>query len=282
MTAPLPTASRWNTYSRSRYPRLWDGCVGAWCPSLGVSGTRLFDFSGRQNWGTLTNMDAATDWVVDDGGYALDFDGVNDTVITSSQFAPGTRPMSACCWVYGYDLSFFSVFLAQRPASFNFATQHCWLMGYGDLTTGATGKTLSVLLYTPSNWRAAKTTGTVSDKLRHVGFSSNGSSIDLYVDGVAAAKTDQSLGNYPDITQQHNTSFGAAQDATLLTQCTMDDIRIYDRALHPKEWRLLARRRAIAYEPEYWAPPFPEQDGGGGITSRPYAYQSARMIGAGR
>lgn len=38
MTAPLPTASRWNTYSRSRYPRLWDGCEHAWCPSVIAGG----------------------------------------------------------------------------------------------------------------------------------------------------------------------------------------------------------------------------------------------------
>jgi hypothetical protein len=62
-----------------------------------------------------------------------------------------------------------------------------------------------------------------------------------------------------------------------------DDWRAYDRILHPEEIRILARRRAIAYEPAYRPAYYTETDaGGGGVTSRPYAYQSARMIGAGR
>ena len=75
-----PSLSDYGTYDESTVPRLWDGVVGAWCPSLGPTGSRLRDFSRSNNWGTLTNMDAATDWVVDGGQYALDFDGVNDYV----------------------------------------------------------------------------------------------------------------------------------------------------------------------------------------------------------
>jgi hypothetical protein len=75
-----PSLSDYGTYDESTVPQLWDGVVGAWCPSLGPTGTRLHDFSRFSNWGTLTNMDAATDWVVDGGQYALDFDGVDDYV----------------------------------------------------------------------------------------------------------------------------------------------------------------------------------------------------------
>ena len=75
-----PTYQHFATHDESEYPHLWRGVVGAWAPCLGPSGTRLHDHSGRANWGTLTNMDAATDWVVDGGQYALDFDGSNDYV----------------------------------------------------------------------------------------------------------------------------------------------------------------------------------------------------------
>jgi len=54
--------------------------IGAWCPSLGPSGYTLLDRGGRGNHGTLTNMDAGTDWVGTPGGWALDFDGTNDYV----------------------------------------------------------------------------------------------------------------------------------------------------------------------------------------------------------
>lgn len=75
-----PSLSDYGTYDESTVPQLWDGVIGAWCPSLGPTGSRLHDFSRYNNWGTLTNMDPATDWVVDGGQYALDFDGVNDYV----------------------------------------------------------------------------------------------------------------------------------------------------------------------------------------------------------
>ena len=71
-------------FARSRsealYPRLFPD-AGWWCPSLqSPGGTRLHDLRGG-NWGTLTNMDPASDWVVNGGKYALDFDGSNDHVM---------------------------------------------------------------------------------------------------------------------------------------------------------------------------------------------------------
>ena len=75
-----PSWQHYGTYDESAYPELWGGVVGYWAPCLGPSGTRLHDVSRFNNWGTLTNMDAATDWVVDGGQYALDFDGSNDYV----------------------------------------------------------------------------------------------------------------------------------------------------------------------------------------------------------
>jgi hypothetical protein len=62
--------------------------VAAWIPSLDTAGngtTTLTDLVGSNN-GTLTDMDAATDWVADTGAggvRALDFDGTNDLVIAS-------------------------------------------------------------------------------------------------------------------------------------------------------------------------------------------------------
>ena len=62
---------------------LSDGLVGYWSAWLGSSGYRLLD-RARSNHGTLTNMDAGTDWVgatvQGRSGFALDFDGSNDYV----------------------------------------------------------------------------------------------------------------------------------------------------------------------------------------------------------
>ena len=73
--------------SESENPQLWDGLVGAWMPSLGVTGETLRDVSGNGNHGTLTNMDAASDWVATSKGLALDFDGTagsTDHVVTQT------------------------------------------------------------------------------------------------------------------------------------------------------------------------------------------------------
>ena len=98
-----PSWGDFGTHDESAYPELWDGVVGAWCPSLGPTGLRLHDHSRRSNWGTLTNMDAATDWVVSGGQYALDFDGSNDYVtgigsISSFAFIPNPFIFTLAIW----------------------------------------------------------------------------------------------------------------------------------------------------------------------------------------
>lgn len=69
-----------NNASEAVFPHLRQGLVGAWVPSLGVTGETLRDVSGRGYPGKLTNMDAATDWQTSGGG-SLDFDGTNDYVL---------------------------------------------------------------------------------------------------------------------------------------------------------------------------------------------------------
>jgi hypothetical protein len=53
-------------------------------PSLGATGGTLRDVSGNDNHGTLTGMDAASDWVATSKGVALDFDGFNDYIRCSN------------------------------------------------------------------------------------------------------------------------------------------------------------------------------------------------------
>ena len=88
--------------SESAHPNLWDGLVGAWMPSLGVTGDTLRDVSGNGNHGTLTNMDAATDWVTTSKGLALDFDGIGDhaSIPDSPVFKLGFSDFSAFALIY--------------------------------------------------------------------------------------------------------------------------------------------------------------------------------------
>ena len=70
--------------SESENPKLWDGLVGAWMPSLGVTGETLRDVSGNGNHGTLTNMDAASDWVVKESNQSVEISGGNSEHINIS------------------------------------------------------------------------------------------------------------------------------------------------------------------------------------------------------
>ena len=93
-----PSWQDFGTHDESAYPELWDGVVGAWCPSLGPTGLRLHDHSRRNNWGTLTNMDAATDWILSGGQYELDFDGVDDYIPLSRNVFSGLSVVTVSMW----------------------------------------------------------------------------------------------------------------------------------------------------------------------------------------
>ena len=83
---------------------LSDGLVGYWSPWLGSSGYRLLDRTRYANHGTLTNMDAGTDWVgatiQGRSGFALDFDGINDRVSIEKNPILGASDFTLATWVY--------------------------------------------------------------------------------------------------------------------------------------------------------------------------------------
>lgn len=89
--------------SESEASHLREGLVAAWLSFLGPTGGTLHDMSGRGNHGVLTNMDVGTDWfaTVDRWGntiYALDFDGINDTIITALDLGSFSA-ITFSCWL---------------------------------------------------------------------------------------------------------------------------------------------------------------------------------------
>jgi hypothetical protein len=51
-----PSWQDFGTFDESAYPELWDGVVGAWCPSLGPTGSRQHDLSRSMNWQNATSL----------------------------------------------------------------------------------------------------------------------------------------------------------------------------------------------------------------------------------
>lgn len=84
----------------AEYPELWDGLVSAWSPGLNVPhGLVLDDKNKGKNNGTLTDMDATTDWITSSGYQALNFDGTNNYVSTSLMNV-GYSAGSISWWMY--------------------------------------------------------------------------------------------------------------------------------------------------------------------------------------
>lgn len=228
------------TGEQSRYPELWRGCVGAWAMCLGPTGTRLFDFSGRQNWGTLTNMDAATDWVVSGGQYALDFDGFDDVVQLSS-IPDSPNQITATAWArqtVAISLAAYAVFSSTDSAGavipFQLESfQGRWGFIWGD----------------GSYVRPAVSFDIVQNQWYHIALVRAGSTANwsyrFFVDGI------ERLSGTTTVNPGASNPIAIGRNGNRNAQFfpgNIDDVRLYNRALSPAEIRLLASKRGIAYE----------------------------------
>lgn len=86
--------------AESAYPHLWKGLVAAWLPpGAPRHPTRLIDYSGNGNHGTLQN---GTSWDIGKNGRCVGFDGVDDDVVGDTpgkNFPSGGEPRTVACWI---------------------------------------------------------------------------------------------------------------------------------------------------------------------------------------
>ena len=182
-------------------PYWHDNLTARWCPSLDSSGngtTTVYniDKSGNQigsgNF-TLTNMDAATDWVADtvSGGVrAIDFDGSNDYLTGSTTLGNfGTADFSICLWAKLPNSDAYASIVSKRQTSGSFQQ---WQLnhGTGSAAGGTASKRISWVAYT-GTWQIYYTSTDVADgNWHHIAVTkTSGSAPLIYVDGVAAAVT---------------------------------------------------------------------------------------------
>jgi hypothetical protein len=208
--------------------------VGWWCPSIDATGSLLVDRSGRNNHGTLTNMDPASDWVVNGGKLALDFDGSNDHVTTT---CPGviTRGRAVSVWFRT------SVVLSS-------VGQYAGIVRWGTATSfpADAGKDFAVQFGNDANFGSTGfgvsqygdgigVTGFNDGRWHHGYIDSVGSLYSIYVDGVfRTSKTMTTNATAGTVTIGRNTYGGVEYFPGQL-----DDIRIYNRALTAGEVRQL-------------------------------------------
>ena len=254
--------------SEARYPQLWRGRQWAVCPSVqGPTGINLYDLAGNRRHGTLTNMDAATDWVRSQGRYALDFDGSND-------YAGGFGNIQV---VFGTTISIW--FRATSTSK----SRHSLYSGSTDSNADlyvhveqVSGTTYRQNLYFNNGYVGAGNSFTLDTLWHHYAYvlSSDGVTARYYQDG-------RSLGSVTfvrSITQDNSTgSIGGVPGligSGFTAQGEIDDVARYGRELTPGEIRLLATRRGIAYEAR--------RDIFGEAAFRAYwARQQSQLIGGG-
>ncbi len=113
-------------------PNLWDGLVYNWHGPLGVTGIGtddIKDTSGRQNHGTPSGMDAS-DWVMMQRGYVLQFDGDNDNgiLVPDAASLDLTYQMTLAAWIYPQSVTGFQSIILK--GNFNTAGNYAlWMNG---------------------------------------------------------------------------------------------------------------------------------------------------------
>lgn len=243
-----PSWQDFGTHDESAYPELWDGVIGAWAPCLGPTGSRLHDMSKRSNWGALTSMDNATDWVVSDGQYALDIFDDQYVDAGTLQGEPLSTPFSMSCWVKNMTSAAgdYSPF-AKIQNDDSYAGVMIWISS-GSLRAywgGASRVTSSAAVTGLARWL-------------QIGISWTGSQAQVIVDGRIDATAAVSVGPNAAASPVSIGRYRAAANRSMRGQ--IDDCTIWRRCLSPNQWWQLyqlgrggmyqRRRRRAIYLPQ--------------------------------
>ena len=226
-----------------RYPSLRQGLIGAWCPSLGATGYRLLDRSGYGNHGTLTNMNAGTDWVGNGDGLALDFDSSDDwvSIIDSRQWHQSD--FSLCCFANfrGNGEADYGTVFSRDNGGTN------WMFFSRDALSQS-GK-MSINFFDGANNPSISSLTALSLAVwYHVAFTVQANTASIYVNGKLEATGSIASWTRPIINNlqlgRWNLTGGRTMDGFI------DDVRLYSRALTAAEVAILATRRRIGLEPK--------------------------------
>lgn len=218
----------------SAYPNLWKGLVGAWEPGLGPTGTTtLHDVSGFKHNGTLNGSMTSADWVVSDGRYALEFDGVDDHVDAGDP-SDGRFDLSP----HG------SIAFWYNPANLNAQN----IIEKADGGSNQAG-TYSIFIYasiirvnigdgTSFNSATFSTSELSTDIWQHIAGVWDGSKVRFYLDGVERASVNQTI---TPLAVNASLLFGKGLKAGGSANFSgkLDDICVYNRGLSPNEIRQL-------------------------------------------
>jgi hypothetical protein len=214
--------------------------------------------------GTLTNMDAPTDWVRSSGPYALDFDGTNDYVTGSAPALALAFPFTVSFWYYPRARAAY-IGMVSVMTAYDETAANGWI-----IQDGANGNVGHVGMICGGT--QIKTSSSVLNMWQHYTALFNGASSVMYRNGVVQVSGTTGTPSYSTTPVIKIASWIATNG---YNNCLMDDVCVYNRALTAGEIRTLSRRRGIAYEARR------NQDYGSSGFQSAWARQRAQLIGGG-
>ncbi len=223
---------------------LTSGLVGYWTfdgQNTNWATGQTFDMSGNRNTGTMTNMTSSTVSVAGKIGQGFRFDGVNDYVgVTYNNNLPiysTTTPYSVTFWVKGLTINQAECIFCEGNTS-NAVSQFAIRTGV------APSKNIRISIESDAGVIELNTgsTGNVFDnRWHHIVWMDNQGAGKLYIDG----SLDATNFSYTAATTTLNTtSIGALVQKFSLSGSnffpgSLDDVRIYNRALSAREVQML-------------------------------------------
>lgn len=230
----IPSLADYATHEDAMYPELWSDCVFACCPSLGVTGGRLYDlvsgyYSAAANY-------VASQWIFDRGYYGFNFASPNNRSVTWFKLSLDLNCVAFSIWV-------------RHDGQ---AANNCIL------SVGTSGTAFRILANSNGTYSANVSSGSavltsavipISEWVHIVAQRnrSRGNVNELWINGSLAASGSQSIsfGNLSPIL-----NIGARRDTSgpvNLFVGQFDDVRINQRLFSRDEIEILASQRAIAY-----------------------------------
>lgn len=212
----------------SMFPELWDGLVGAWCPSMGKQGSNLFDFSPYKNHATLNNMDASTDYVPGKFGSALNYDGSNDHLDMGNipQIDDASQDLTMIYWMRTSSAQTNHAMFTYDTNDSLSPSSDIYCMFKGNFTVGGFGDT--------GEWNTGYASSNFQDGSWHlIAVVLKGATKYVYRDGVVVASTStpHNHGNYG---STHN--FRVADNSNVGHYTgDIEDFFLYNRALRDDE-----------------------------------------------
>ncbi len=213
--------------------KLSDGLVGYWNMDAGT-GTSVADISGNNQTGTLGSGSSAPTWSTGKFGSALLFDGTNDYVGFNASVDPvtGGNPRTISAWVYT-------------------TAQNAALVSWGSYSTGqsmelSTNGNGDIILQFYNAGIVDDDGQSVTNKWTHVVATCTGNTVStcsLWKNGQLAETSTNTTTINTSTTGSLKFGFPVSGTSNIL-RGTLDEVRIYNRALDPSEVKAL-------YE---WAP----------------------------